>query len=292
MRQRINYTLPPASRLTMFLCVTVLCVIVASLVSSVILHGAETAPRARIAAVITDIVMFVTPALATAVVVTRTPARFLMVESAPPLSLTLLSIGIIVAAIPAMNLIIYWNSSLHLPESMAAVEEWMKDAEQLAQRRTELLIGGTGLASFIISVLIVGILASFSEELFFRGTLQRLISSSGASTHVAVWTTAIIFSAIHFQFFGFFPRLLLGALFGYIVAWSGNLWLGVVAHFTNNFLASAVMTVGAQTAVSRYVTPQGEQAVTAPMVWTALASLIVTVLLLLVFRRLSQTSSG
>jgi uncharacterized protein len=52
--------------------------------------------------------------------------------------------------------------------------------------------------------------------------------------HVSIWFAAILFSAIHFQFFGFVPRMLLGALFGYIYYWSGNLTLAILAHFVNN----------------------------------------------------------
>ncbi|HMR19324.1 MAG TPA: CPBP family intramembrane metalloprotease, partial [Sphingobacterium sp.] len=52
--------------------------------------------------------------------------------------------------------------------------------------------------------------------------------------HLAIWITAVVFSAIHFQFYGFFPRLLLGAFFGYMMAWTQNIWVPVVAHFINN----------------------------------------------------------
>jgi hypothetical protein len=44
---------------------------------------------------------------------------------------------------------------------------------------------------------------------------------------------------MHLQFFGFLPRLALGALFGYLLVWSGSLWLPIVAHFVNN--AAAVL---------------------------------------------------
>jgi len=52
--------------------------------------------------------------------------------------------------------------------------------------------------------------------------------------HAAIWVTAFIFSAIHVQFYGFLPRILLGAAFGYMAVWSGSLWLPILAHFINN----------------------------------------------------------
>ena len=72
----------------------------------------------------------------------------------------------------------------------------------------------------------------------FRGSLQRLISERKINIHVAVWVTAFIFSIIHLQIFGFVPRLLLGAFFGYMLAWSGSLWLPIMAHAFNNSLTS------------------------------------------------------
>jgi len=80
------------------------------------------------------------------------------------------------------------------------------------------------------------LLPAFGEELFFRSALQGLFSRT-MNVKLAVWIAAIIFSAIHFQFYGFVPRMLLGAFFGYLLAWSENLWLPILAHFANNVLA-------------------------------------------------------
>jgi hypothetical protein len=52
--------------------------------------------------------------------------------------------------------------------------------------------------------------------------------------HSAIWITAFIFSTMHFQFYGFIPRLLLGAFFGYLAFWSRSLWLPIFAHTLNN----------------------------------------------------------
>jgi hypothetical protein len=77
-------------------------------------------------------------------------------------------------------------------------------------------------------------LPAIGEELLFRGVLQKLIQKMTGSSHWAIWITATLFSALHLQFFGFLPRLLLGALFGYLLEWTGTLWLPILAHFINN----------------------------------------------------------
>ncbi|MDY0160908.1 MAG: CPBP family intramembrane glutamic endopeptidase, partial [Bacteroidales bacterium] len=53
----------------------------------------------------------------------------------------------------------------------------------------------------------------------------------------AVIVAAILFSAIHFQFYGFVPRVLLGAFFGYLVILTNSIWPAVWAHFLNNSIA-------------------------------------------------------
>ena len=58
--------------------------------------------------------------------------------------------------------------------------------------------------------------------------------------HIAIWITAFIFSAVHMQFYGFVPRMLLGALFGYMFVWTGSLWVPVLMHFVNNGIAVVV----------------------------------------------------
>ncbi len=80
-------------------------------------------------------------------------------------------------------------------------------------------------------------MAALSEELFFRGLIQRSMQNVCKNVHVAVWVTAILFSAFHMQFYGFLPRMLMGAYLGYLFLWSGSLWVSIMAHFVNNGMA-------------------------------------------------------
>jgi membrane protease YdiL (CAAX protease family) len=77
-------------------------------------------------------------------------------------------------------------------------------------------------------------MAALGEEIFFRGVLQSLFERYLGNSHAAIWIAAAIFSFIHFQFYGFFPRLLLGAFFGYLYVWFRTIWVPIVAHFFNN----------------------------------------------------------
>ena len=148
-------------------------------------------------------------------------------------------VGIVVLlllSMPAMNQIIYWNSEIHFPESMGALEESLRSWEERAADMTDLILQGNSVMTLISGILVVGVLTGFAEEAFFRGGLQRIMIRYGVNANVAIWVAAFIFSAVHFQFFGFIPRLLLGAAFGYIYYWTGSLWCSAFAHALNNSL--------------------------------------------------------
>ena len=113
--------------------------------------------------------------------------------------------------------------------------------EDQVDNTIDLLMGGTGVKDLIFSILLIGVLTGISEELFFRGALQGLFASTKLNKHLAVWITAIIFSAMHFEVYGLLPRMLLGAFFGYLLWWTGSLWIPIFAHALNNSVV-CVMT--------------------------------------------------
>ena len=99
---------------------------------------------------------------------------------------------------------------------------------------TEFLTDFDSTGYFILAIFVIAVIPGIGEELLFRGFLQNILRRIFKNDHVAIWTAAIVFSAIHFQFYGFIPRVLLGALFGYLYVWTGNLLIPICAHFINN----------------------------------------------------------
>jgi len=96
------------------------------------------------------------------------------------------------------------------------------------------------IGALLVNLLMLAVIPAIGEEFIFRGCLQRLFNQLTKNHHIAIWLTAIIFSSIHLQFYGFIPRMLLGAMFGYLFVWSNSLWLPILGHFLNN--ATAVIT--------------------------------------------------
>lgn len=147
----------------------------------------------------------------------------------------LLVVAVMILIIPIINLLTSWNQALVLPKALHDIEQWMRMAESETAVLTEKMVQVHGISALFYNLFLMAFLPAIGEELFFRGTLQSFFSK--INTHKAIWITAFIFSTIHFQFYGFLPRLLLGAFFGYLLVKSGSLWLPILGHFTNNAMA-------------------------------------------------------
>ncbi len=190
----------------------------------------------RISAVLQDVFTFVAPAIITALIVTRRPAELLCIPSVPTVTMIFIVVGILFVSIPAQEAVIYWNYNIELPASMSSFEESARKMESASFKAMCTLLGNTSVWALLVNILIIGLAAGFSEELLFRGCFQRLLTTGGVNKHVAVWTVAIVFSSLHFQFFGFVPRVLLGAYFGYLLVWTRSLWMPALAHMLNNIM--------------------------------------------------------
>lgn len=145
----------------------------------------------------------------------------------------LLVVWIILGIMPFTSWLIEWNAGMHLPSYMAEFERWALEKEQKLQALTDFLTNFNSPLEFLMGVVVIALIPAIGEELLFRGLIQRNFQGF-LNVHTAIWLTAIIFSAIHGQFLGFIPRAVLGALFGYLYLWSGNLWTPILAHFINN----------------------------------------------------------
>jgi len=138
--------------------------------------------------------------------------------------------------IPFVNLLGEMNQQLVLPKFMAGLESTLKSMEDQANKLVEQMLQVHGYAALLFNVFLIALLPAIGEELFFRGALIRVFQNWKGMIP-AIWIVAILFSTIHLQFYGFVPRLLMGAFFGYLILWSGNIRLAVIAHFINNVVA-------------------------------------------------------
>jgi membrane protease YdiL (CAAX protease family) len=134
----------------------------------------------------------------------------------------------------AISPIIEWNATVDFPEWMSGFGAWAKQTEELAANFIKSITSNLSPVGFFFTFIVVAVIPAIGEELMFRGLIQNEFRRAINNPHAAIWISSIIFSAFHMQFMGFVPRVLLGAVLGYLYYWSGNLWVPVLAHFFNN----------------------------------------------------------
>ncbi|MEY3644355.1 MAG: hypothetical protein RLZZ207_1050 [Bacteroidota bacterium] len=178
------------------------------------------------------------------------------------------------------GLLMYWNSHLVLPEFLSGVEQWMRDMEKQLMELTQFLTDFQSIPELLAGILVIGVLAGVGEELFFRGLIQPKMQGYFRSPHWGIWVTAIVFSAIHVQFYGFLPRLFLGALFGYLYHYTGSLFYPILGHILNNTLTLLLVYASNEGLIEMDI--QSTDAVSYP---GALAGILVLILGFLYFKK-------
>jgi membrane protease YdiL (CAAX protease family) len=186
--------------------------------------------------------VFLLPAWLTAWLCSRQPCRFMRMHRLPDCRMILLVTLATLTLSPAISLSSYWNMQMQLPDMLAPLEAWMRQAEDAAAELVQRFVSATGIMAWLSNLLVIAVMAAVAEEFLFRGALFSILRRSIRNTHAVIWLVAVIFSAIHLQFYGFLPRMLLGAFLGYLLYLTDNLWVPVTAHFVNNALGVTALS--------------------------------------------------
>ena len=239
--------------------------------------------------------LFLLPPLLMAFLWAKQPLEWLKLKSETR-GYGLWAIFLMLMALPAINLVGYFNQQMSLPAFLEPLEQWMKTAEANAAHLTEQFLSVTAFDGLIINILLMALLPAVAEELTFRGVLQNLfevkdetLKKKGNRVHIAIWCSAILFSAIHMQFYGFLPRMLMGALFGYALVWTGSLWIPILMHFTNNAMAVILYFLAIR---SGWDMDKVDTIGTNDTLWLGVVSLVLTIIGIYAFRRSTTMSNA
>jgi membrane protease YdiL (CAAX protease family) len=237
------------------------------------------------------IFLFLLPSLMLAYLCSQTPWNWLQLDKKVDLKVLLWAIGIMLVALPAINLMSHINQQMVLPSWLSGLEEWMKNKEAEAEWLTKQFMSTTTVSGLLVNLFLMAVLPAVSEEITFRGVLQRLLNTkhSTLNTHLSIWFTAIIFSAIHMQFYGFIPRMLLGALFGYMLVWTGSLWVPMLIHFVNNGMAVLLYYIANRAA---WDMDKVDAIGTGNTLWLGIVSVVLTIVGIYMFRRSTTMRSA
>ena len=191
----------------------------------------------RVIQTISSLGLFLLPAIGMALFCDASPRHYLFLHKVNDERVWLLVLASMFLIAAPINFIAMLNQQMELPTFMAPVEQWMRSQEDLAQQLTQNMIGDGTPQLLAINLIVMALCPAITEEFFFRGALQRLIGKWNSNPHFVIWSAAILFSAFHLQFYGFIPRMLLGAYLGFLLLWTRSIWIPVFAHFINNATA-------------------------------------------------------
>ncbi len=184
--------------------------------------------------IINQIGVFILPAIVFSYLENRKVIQYLRIDRRPSLSSLFFAIVLIFSAIPLINWMVEINEQMKLPYFLKNIEEWMRENEDKTNLLTEAFLNVNTWGGLMVNLVIIGLLAAVGEELLFRGVILRILFDGLKNIHIAVLFSSLIFSAMHFQFYGFLPRTVLGLIFGYLYFWTGSLWIPIVLHFVFN----------------------------------------------------------
>lgn len=184
----------------------------------------------RVILVLNHAPMFLLPAITWAVIYYKKQwATYLNLRFQPKWIYIIAGIAFLMVAYPLVAKFSEWNQHVNLPSWMESMEN------QTAEILKKVLVMNT-IGALLMNILVIGIIPGIGEELIFRGIIQKEFQTYVKNPYIAILISSIIFSALHLQFEGFLPRVVLGMILGLIYYWTGNLWVNIAVHAFNNGL--------------------------------------------------------
>jgi membrane protease YdiL (CAAX protease family) len=181
--------------------------------------------------------LFLVPAILAGFLIQRNAWKYLKADRVSSYWIIMLVITLMLVSIPWINFTSFLNEKLSLPERWGDLMERIRENDEDSWELMKAYLQTGNIGGLLINIFMVALIPALGEEFLFRGTVQRIFYEWFRNEHLAVWIAALLFSLMHYQFLGFIPRILLGALFGYLFIWTGSIWMAVLAHFINNAVA-------------------------------------------------------
>ncbi|MEN6456665.1 MAG: CPBP family intramembrane glutamic endopeptidase [Prolixibacteraceae bacterium] len=241
--------------------------------------------------IIQSIGLFVLPPLIIGWLFSGNPADYLQLDRKTNFNLILISIAAVLIVNPFISFVGQINNDMRLPAFLSDLEEWMRRMEDQAEALIDRFMDVKTVGGLLFNLFMIAVIPAVGEEFLFRGVVQKICTRMTHSHHWGIWISAFFFSALHMQFYGFVPRMLLGGLFGYMLVYSGSLWLPISSHFVNNALGVLIL----------YFENQGYKGMeklsairedTIYMLPAAVISLVATLYLMLLLKRKSSVLKG
>ncbi len=235
----------------------------------------------KLVQIFVHVMTFAIPALLFGLIVSFDPLKYLGLKRSPNILLIIFIPFITVLSVPGIEFLYKLNQSITFPESLYAVEIWLSDQAAGMEALMKAFLKMENVGDFIVNMVMLAIIPAIGEELLFRGAMQSLLIRWTKKPLVGILIASFLFSAMHLDFYGFFSRMALGILFGYLFYWSGNLWLPIIGHFIHNGIQVVLLYLKQMSVINFDVENM------APINWqiTLFFTLLLTFFLILFYRK-------
>jgi membrane protease YdiL (CAAX protease family) len=223
--------------------------------------------------------VFFIPALVTARIMDRRPMPWLGYNRLADARVILMAVVLMALCIPVVGLLSELNEMIPVPVSLESVFRIMEDTYN---RQVKAMTRMNGWSDYIFSLLVMALGPAIFEETFFRGGLQRILHGMTGRTWAPIIISSLIFSAIHFSYFGFIPRVALGFVLGLLYQYSGSLWTSIAAHFLNNAVGVTMIFIY----TLRGLPPEQAMEADAPM-WMSIPAIAIVVFGLIKYKAIA-----
>jgi membrane protease YdiL (CAAX protease family) len=226
--------------------------------------------------------VFCLPALILSSIVTRNPFKYVGFRLKISVRQVLLVVMIAFVGLILSGALGELNQAIPLPAKWLAAA---KEAEAKYKESMMAMVTMKGLGDYILALLVMAAAPAIFEEILFRGALQQIFVGWTRNSFLGILLASILFSAIHFSYFGFLPRAALGFILGYVFYYSKNLWLNILIHFLYNGI------IVTQLFVANKQGKQIDKVMDESMpIWLGLVAAIGIIVLMRIFKQESELS--
>jgi membrane protease YdiL (CAAX protease family) len=204
----------------------------------------ENTDASRILNTLAAVFSFLLPALILAKLLSNRPFAQLGFSSSITAKQVFLLVVITFASMVLSGALGELNEIIPIPAKWFAKAKAMEDDYKATMM---VMANMKNSVDYLLALLVLAAAPALVEEVLFRGGFQQVLIGWTKSKWSGIILTSVIFSAIHFSYFGFLPRLALGIVLGLVFFYSKNIWLNILLHFLNNaFVVTQLYSVSRQ----------------------------------------------
>ena len=245
------------------------------------LNRPQNANISRLLNTLATLVAFLIPAILFAKVLSKQPFSWLGFNKRMNGKQVLIVVLITFAGMILSGSLGMLNQKIPLSENLLKQAQQLENAYKNAMMNMAHM---TSLTDYLLAMLVMALAPAVFEEVLFRGAFQKVFVGWTKNAWAGIIITSILFSAIHFSFFGFLPRIALGLILGLIFYYANNLWLSILLHFLNNgFVVTQLYILSAQGKAIDKVMDE-----TMPIWWGSIALILLVVLFRLLLAESNQ----